>query len=173
VTRARTTLHVSWAAARSPGRAGRAVRPGSWTASVRPSRTRPRRGSGGRRARKASRSVGRCRSCGRPLPTAAERKIGRCEDCPATYDEALFERLRAWRTDQASAQKVPAYVVFTDATLTAIAETRPTDQRELLKIPAWERPSSTATARTCSHCSAPRPAPARSDGEKTGQDFLP
>jgi DNA helicase-2/ATP-dependent DNA helicase PcrA len=135
VTRARTTLHVLVGSRPLAGARGTRGPPGSWTGSVRPSRTRPPAGSGGRRLTKASRSVGRCRSCGRPLPTAAERKIGRCEDCPATYDEALFERLRAWRTDQASAQKVPAYVVFTDATLTAIAETRPTDQRELLRIP--------------------------------------
>ena len=37
----------------------------------------------------------------------------------------LFERLRAWRSQTAQAASVPAYVVFTDATLQAIAETRP------------------------------------------------
>jgi DNA helicase-2/ATP-dependent DNA helicase PcrA len=135
VTRARTTLHVSWAAARSPGARGTRG-PTRFLDGIRPPEPDEAAvGGGGRRSPKASRSVGRCRNCGRALSTAAERKIGRCQDCPATYDEALFERLRAWRTDQASAQKVPAYVVFTDATLTAIAETRPSDQRELLKIP--------------------------------------
>src|SRR3712207_8307056 len=43
--------------------------------------------------------------------------------CPPTYDEALFERLREWRSRTAAEAKVPAYVVFTDATLVAIAET--------------------------------------------------
>jgi DNA helicase-2/ATP-dependent DNA helicase PcrA len=134
VTRARTTLHVSWAAARSPGARGNR-RPTRFLDGIRPSEADDAPpGRGGNRARR-SRSVGSCRSCGRVLSSAAERKVGRCDDCPSTYDEALFERLRSWRSEQASAQKVPAYVVFTDATLTAIAEIRPRDQRELLRIP--------------------------------------
>ncbi|MGB8383305.1 MAG: HRDC domain-containing protein, partial [Dermatophilaceae bacterium] len=60
-----------------------------------------------------------------PLGSAAARKVGRCEACPATYDEAAFEALRTWRLTVAHSLSVPAYVVFTDATLTAIAETRP------------------------------------------------
>ena len=76
----------------------------------------------------------RSRAQGRQVPhlqaapgAGAERKRGRCDDCPATYDEELYEKLRAWRTEQASEAKVPAYVVFTDATLQAIAETKPAD----------------------------------------------
>ena len=38
---------------------------------------------------------------------------------------ALFERLRAWRAAQAKEQGVPAYVVFGDATLKALATSRP------------------------------------------------
>jgi DNA helicase-2/ATP-dependent DNA helicase PcrA len=60
--------------------------------------------------------------------------VGRCEDCPATYDEELFERLRAWRVARAAEEKVPAYVVFTDLTLQAIAEVRPSDQAGLLRV---------------------------------------
>ncbi|HJU97570.1 MAG TPA: HRDC domain-containing protein, partial [Jiangellaceae bacterium] len=81
----------------------------------------------------------RCRVCGAPLSGAADRKIGRCADCPSSVDEALFERLRAWRLERAQEQKVPAYVVFTDATLTAIAETRPDDERELAAVPGVGR----------------------------------
>jgi DNA helicase-2/ATP-dependent DNA helicase PcrA len=73
--------------------------------------------------------------CGGALGTAADRKIGRCADCPGDVDSALFERLREWRTEQASAQKVPAYCVVTDATLTAIAERRPTSAGQLGAIP--------------------------------------
>ena len=47
----------------------------------------------------------------------------------------LFERLRAWRSSAAQAASVPAYVVFTDATLQAIAETRPPNLRELAALP--------------------------------------
>jgi DNA helicase-2/ATP-dependent DNA helicase PcrA len=43
--------------------------------------------------------------------------------------------LRAWRSQAAQSQSVPAYVVFTDATLQAIAETRPANLRELSGLP--------------------------------------
>jgi DNA helicase-2/ATP-dependent DNA helicase PcrA len=61
--------------------------------------------------------------------------VGRCSTCPPTYDEALFERLREWRSRTASEAKVPAYVVFTDATLVAIAETSPADLPGLARVP--------------------------------------
>jgi DNA helicase-2/ATP-dependent DNA helicase PcrA len=68
------------------------------------------------------------------LATAVARKLGRCEDCPASYDEGLFQRLREWRGEQARLGAVPAYVVFTDATLTAIAEARPATDLQLLAV---------------------------------------
>jgi ATP-dependent DNA helicase RecQ len=40
-------------------------------------------------------------------------------------DEPTFERLRAWRAAVAKEQGVPAYVIFHDATLRAIATLRP------------------------------------------------
>ncbi len=43
----------------------------------------------------------------------------------------LFESLRAWRSAEALAQGVPAYIVFGDATLRGIAVTRPTSLEEL------------------------------------------
>ena len=72
-----------------------------------------------------SRKVVSCRECGKPLATGAEKKRGRCADCPASYDEDLFEQLRTWRSGQAAEESVPAYVVFTDATLQLIAEHKP------------------------------------------------
>ncbi len=49
-------------------------------------------------------------------------------------DEGLYERLREWRAVQAKKQGAPAYVVFTDATLMAIAEDVPASERELAVI---------------------------------------
>ena len=72
-----------------------------------------------------SRKVVSCRECGKPLATGPEKKRGRCGDCPASYDEELFEQLRTWRSGQAAEESVPAYVVFTDATLQLIAEHKP------------------------------------------------
>jgi ATP-dependent DNA helicase UvrD/PcrA len=47
----------------------------------------------------------------------------------------LFDELRTWRLRRAKADGVPAYVVFHDATLAAIAERRPRDRADLAAIP--------------------------------------
>ncbi|MBU8579781.1 DNA helicase RecQ [Brevibacterium luteolum] len=49
-------------------------------------------------------------------------------------DAQLFESLRAWRTQQASHQGVPPYVVFSDATLTGIVRARPTNSAALSEV---------------------------------------
>ena len=86
------------------------------------------------RASKSKRGARMCRECGKPLSTGAEKKTGRCADCPASYDEALFERLREWRKGRADAEEVPAFVVFSDATLQLIAEVKPSSTKALLGI---------------------------------------
>lgn len=62
-------------------------------------------------------------------------KLMRCEDCPSDMDEGLYERLREWRADRAKEISQPAYCVFTDKTLMAIAETAPGSEGELVVIP--------------------------------------
>ena len=76
----------------------------------------------------------RCRVCGVALVTGVERALGRCETCPGDVDEALFERLVAWRLAESRERSIPAYIVCTDATLRAIAEQRPEDRAALLRI---------------------------------------
>ncbi|MGH3660461.1 MAG: ATP-dependent DNA helicase UvrD2 [Micromonosporaceae bacterium] len=132
ITRARELLWLSWAAARSPG--GRARRPsrflprevhaeqdGQQTPTP---RSRKRRGA----------VITQCRVCGATLLAGAERKLGRCQGCPSNLDEELFERLLDWRIRVAQARQTPAYTVFTDATLTALAERRPSSTEELVEI---------------------------------------
>jgi len=139
VTRAREHLALTWAAARSPGgRAGR--RPSRFLDGLVPG-GRLAAPAGQRSAGGASRRRGpaTCRVCGSALTAAVARKLGRCEDCPSSYDEDLFERLRAWRLETANAASVPAFVVFTDATLVALAEARPTSAAELLAVPGVGR----------------------------------
>ncbi|MFC3997216.1 ATP-dependent DNA helicase UvrD2 [Nocardiopsis sediminis] len=129
VTRAREYLAMSWSLARSPG--GRKTRkPSRFLDGLRPAS--PSLASS-RRDRKQAKVV-RCRICGNTLIEAAERKLSRCLDCPADYDEALLERLKAWRRATAEEQKVPAYVVFTDATLQAVAEHVPGSVSQLSRI---------------------------------------
>ena len=49
-------------------------------------------------------------------------------------DASLLERLRAWRSEQARTQSIPAYVIFHDATLSAIASAHPRDIDDLATI---------------------------------------
>ncbi|HQR27870.1 MAG TPA: ATP-dependent DNA helicase UvrD2 [Nocardioides sp.] len=133
MTRARRELHLSWAVARHPG--GRAQRrPSRFLDPLLPAEVVAAEARAGAGGRSRSRRAVTCRECGRALHTGPEKKKGRCHDCPASYDEELFERLRSWRLERAGAEKVPAFVIFTDATLQLIAELRPTTPQELLRI---------------------------------------
>ncbi|MGY3203951.1 DNA helicase-2/ATP-dependent DNA helicase PcrA [Streptomyces sp. TE5632] len=154
VTRARERLHVSWALSRSPGgranrRASRfldGLRSGSTAAvgrggaggvggverGVSGAAASPFAASGPRRGQ---RSPARCRVCGRTLTDAGEMKLMRCEDCPSDMDEGLYERLHDWRGEQARRSGQPAFCVFTDKTLMAIAEAVPEDAAGLARIP--------------------------------------
>ncbi|HET9516682.1 MAG TPA: ATP-dependent DNA helicase UvrD2 [Actinoplanes sp.] len=134
VTRAREWLWLSYGQARSPG--GRPRRPcrflpqldrtaGPERAGVVPGSRKP----DARRVRVAS-----CRICGATLLAGADRKLGRCPTCPSDIDDALYARLLSWRSRVAEEQKVPAYVVFTDATLVALAERQPTRPEQLFAI---------------------------------------
>lgn len=50
-------------------------------------------------------------------------------------DAELFEALRAWRAGEARDQGVPAYIVFGDATLRAVAVAKPSSRGQLDGIP--------------------------------------
>jgi DNA helicase-2/ATP-dependent DNA helicase PcrA len=81
----------------------------------------------GRRPRKPSRFLVSLA----PVPSRSKRGSGP----PAEVDPKLWEALKSWRTDRATEQKQPAFCVFTDATLVAIATARPADLLELRKLP--------------------------------------
>ncbi len=108
ITRARQQLRLSWALARNPGQAKRR-RPSRFLDGLRPATAGRSGGSGG---------------SGKRARTAV----------PAE-DAATFGRLRAWRKKQAEAQAVPAYVVFSDATLVAIADRAPATEADLAQVP--------------------------------------
>ena len=91
-------------------------------------------GIGGEIKSASSASLALCKSCGKPLKNGVERKRARCGECPLDVNEELFEALRAWRYDRAKIADVPAFVIFTDATLEAIAALRPKNNQELLTI---------------------------------------
>jgi DNA helicase-2/ATP-dependent DNA helicase PcrA len=104
ITRAREQLMLSWALARSPGQ---------------------------RRGRRPSRFLDGLRPGGTAAIVKKPKKAAPGDDAK---DAELFGRLRAWRRRQADAQSVPAYVVFSDATLVAIADAHPDSRRALGQV---------------------------------------
>ena len=50
-------------------------------------------------------------------------------------DEAVVEALRAWRLERARSDGVPAYVVFDNKTMTAIAAAEPQTLEQLAAVP--------------------------------------
>ena len=115
VTRARRHLTLSWAKAREAGRRPR----------------KPSRFLDGARAGRA----------GRPRRPRARSGAGRRRQ----VDPQLWEALRQWRSEQAAEQKQPAFCVFTDATLEAIASKRPATLQQLRRCREWEPPSSSGS----------------------------
>ncbi len=104
ITRAQRHLALSWALSRAPG---------------------------GRRGRSPSRFLDGLR----PTPPSRGRnREGPGHRPAAPADGALFERLRRWRLEQARERKQPAFCVFTDATLGAIARVKPGTLAELAAI---------------------------------------
>ncbi|MEE6280202.1 ATP-dependent helicase [Georgenia sp. MJ170] len=95
------------------------------------------RNVGGRASRKPSRFLDGLwpqegaarRSAPRPRPTAEERVTTLAETDPVASE--LFERLRSWRGEVATALGKPPYTVLHDTTLAAIASARPKDLRQL------------------------------------------
>lgn len=105
ITRAREHLHLSWARSRNPG------------------------GRGGRR---------RTRFLVGVLPDEERGARATRPHAPVVADGDedvdLFEALRAWRQEVATATDKPAYTVLVDETLRAIARARPTSAAELARV---------------------------------------
>ena len=183
VTRARRHLALSWALARSPGgRAGRSpsrflegLRPGTQAGAA---RTRPGAATVGVTGvvaprPRVSRTSVRCRVCGRTLTDPGEMKLMRCEECPSDLDEELYDRLWVWRSEQARLLRQPAYCVFTDKTLMAIAEAVPDSAAELSRIPGVRarklRDYGADVLALCSGGELPGPPSSDPDEEATAQ----
>ncbi|MDF1486791.1 ATP-dependent DNA helicase UvrD2 [Tessaracoccus caeni] len=128
ITRARRQLRLSWAWRWQGGQSSRSRFLAGIGGPAAPRDEAPRQRATSLKSRP-------CKVCGALLHSATERKLGRHEDCEVAYDEELLASLKAWRKTTAEEAKVPAFVVFTDATLQAIAESVPRSVPELLKLP--------------------------------------
>lgn len=136
LTRARDELTVTWASARTPGaRASR--KPSRFLDGItdHPSAAKPAQALPRRTGRRSATVHTVCRQCGTPLGGPREQRIGRCGACPPDATDHAIDALKTWRLDRARAAGAPAYTVFTDATLQAIVERRPSTEQELLAIP--------------------------------------
>jgi ATP-dependent DNA helicase RecQ len=71
-----------------------------------------------------------------PLPRQSSKSYDQVAEPEPLSDEgeALFQRLREIRKSIADQQSVPAYIVFSDKTLRAMAQARPSTPEELLMI---------------------------------------
>ncbi|MFV0493783.1 ATP-dependent helicase, partial [Mycobacterium sp.] len=130
ITRARVTLTLSWALARAAG--GRQSRKPSrfLNGLAAQTRTAPRPAKSRRK-----KGPSRCRVCNKDLTSPAAIMLRRCTTCAGDVDEDLLLALKAWRLDVAKEQKVAPFIVFSDNTLVAIAETLPADDDALIAIP--------------------------------------
>jgi DNA helicase-2/ATP-dependent DNA helicase PcrA len=131
ITRARVHLAISWALSRNPGgrqsrKSSRFLNGLSPQTQADPTPNKPRRKNA---------PASRCRICNSQLSTPAAIMLRRCETCAADIDDELLLELKDWRLRTAKEMNVPAYVVFTDNTLIAIAELLPTDDAALVAIP--------------------------------------
>jgi ATP-dependent DNA helicase RecQ len=71
----------------------------------------------------------------RPLAGERAARKARGESAPLPpSDTPLFERLRAWRRNEAKRQAVPPYVIFADKTLIDLARVRPRTPDALARI---------------------------------------
>jgi superfamily II DNA helicase RecQ len=65
----------------------------------------------------------------KPAPAAAAAAVQLTPE-----SQALASRLREWRTEEAKRLGLPAYMVLTDRSLKALAETRPSNPNQLRSI---------------------------------------
>ena len=142
ITRAREELRCSWAERRTFGSRTLSRGPSPYLEAVemacsalaagrRPDRAELRRLLSSERARLSAgdgrRRSGRNGGAGLPGRPARELAEG--------VDPEVLEALRAWRAATAKASGVPAYVIFHDTTLAALAHAQPTNADELLALP--------------------------------------
>jgi ATP-dependent DNA helicase RecQ len=71
-----------------------------------------------------------------PRPARGQRRRGKTADVTGSpADDALFEELRSLRKQLAAERNVPPYVVFSDASLRAMAQSRPQTPEQFAQIP--------------------------------------
>lgn len=123
LSRAQRALHISWASRRDRGERVSRRSPSPYLAEI-------ERAVSGTPEPPRDRAVNR-----RGAKTARAALRGLTDDELTPLDRPLFDALVAWRRDAARAADVPAYVIFDNKSLRAVAMARPTDSPQLLDVP--------------------------------------
>jgi DNA helicase-2/ATP-dependent DNA helicase PcrA len=134
VTRAERELHCSWARERTVGSRTMRRQPSPWWDEIEAARAALATGSvpsgpAEWRSRLAAERTRLRGARGGPARGRGQVEVGR------NADPALLAALKTWRTGAAKAGGVPAFVVFHDTTLAALAEARPATREALLAVP--------------------------------------
>jgi DNA helicase-2/ATP-dependent DNA helicase PcrA len=131
VTRAERELRMTWAAERTFGAKAMRRRPSPYLADLEPLFDALTAGTA---PADAARTIPAVRETIRSARgTRTSRRSGPPDIEPV--DRPLFDELRTWRTQRAKAAGVPAFVIFDDKTLKALAARRPRDRVSLRSVP--------------------------------------
>ena len=129
VTRAERELHCSWAERRTFGSRTHTRTPSPWLEAVEATLQALADGGDGTEWRRHVHE-------GRATLKRAGARDGRGKvDVGDHADPAVYQALKTWRSATARASGVPAFVIFHDTTLAAVAEAKPRDRRSLLALP--------------------------------------
>ncbi|HEX2383060.1 MAG TPA: ATP-dependent DNA helicase UvrD2 [Acidimicrobiales bacterium] len=132
VTRAERELCMTWAAERTFGSKVVRRRPSPYLDDLEPLLDALAAGSAPADAARSLNAVREAARASRGQRTPRSRSSTPDLD-PA--NRALFDELRTWRMQRAKAANVPAYVIFDDKTLVAVATRRPRDRVALRSVP--------------------------------------
>ena len=129
ITRAERSLHLSWAKKRTVGLRTYGRTPSPWLAPIEATLAAAHAADSGER--------GRARlAAAREEVARAQRWSGANAGAAAGAPRSLLlDALLDWRRNLARASGVPAYVIFHNTTLEAVASSRPRSRNDLLAIP--------------------------------------
>jgi DNA helicase-2/ATP-dependent DNA helicase PcrA len=153
VTRAERELHCTWAERRTFGSRAHTRTASPWLEPIEATVKALVSGGDGTEWRRHLRD-------GRATIRRAGARGGRSKvGVGVNADPAVYQALKSWRSDTARASGVPAFVIFHDTTLAAVAEAKPRDRRSLLALPGMgpvkaERYGAALLAVVAEHASA-------------------
>jgi ATP-dependent DNA helicase UvrD/PcrA len=129
VTRAQRELHCSWAERRTFGSRSLTRTPSAYLPAIEAAVKAGDEGTPGDWRRFLDDGRAKLRAA------AGTKRPGTLLPLLEGADPMLFEALKTWRASTARASGVPAYVIFHDTTLAALAQAKPSDRTGLLAVP--------------------------------------